>query len=325
FQRSLAGFQASYTPSPALNVLGGAEYWEDTGHTDPILRPWSFTQNPRLSYQNQSIFLQMGWTPGTWTATLGGRYDHNSQAGGCFVPRFALTRAWDGQHFKLLAAKAFRAPTFWNLDTSPHIKPERVRTLELEYGFKISEQAYLTLNAFDTRIEGFIFHVPISTPPFVTHLNGGALGTRGIEAELRFQGAWGDSRLGLESHRATARDIPEFQVPENSRYLVGMANLKLTFLANLRLTSTWTLCPSLTALGPRYTMEAAQGIQHRDSTSQINLVLNGSWPKVGVKTSFGTRNLTEARSGYATPQSSNVNDTLPNLGREYFARLGYNF
>jgi len=325
FQRSLAGFHASYTPSPAVNFLGGAEYWEDTGVTDPILHPWSFTKNSRLSYQNQALFLQMGWTPGTWTATLGGRYDHNSQAGGCFVPRFALTRAWDGQHFKLLAAKAFRAPNFWNLDTSPDIKPERVRTLELEYGFQISEQAYLTLNAFETRIDGFIFHVPIDTPPFVTHLNGGALGTRGIEAELRFQGAWGDCRLGLESHRATARDIPEFQVPGEPNYLVGMANLKLTFLASLHLTPTWRLCPSLMALGPRYTMEATHGIQHRDSSTQINLTLNGNWPKLGMKTSFGARNMTDARPGFATPQSSNVNDTMPNLGREYFARLGYNF
>ncbi|WP_005033790.1 TonB-dependent receptor plug domain-containing protein [Holophaga foetida] len=325
FRRTLGGFQANYTPSQKWNILAGMDYWEDTGITNPVLRPWSFSQAPRVTYQNQAIFLQMDWTTSTWTATLGGRYDHNSQAGGCFVPRLAVTRAWNGQHFKLLAARAFRTPTFWNLDTNPAIKPERIRTLELEYGFQISEQAYLTLNAFDTRIDGFIFHVPTPTPPFATHRNGGALGTRGVEAELRFQGAWGDCRLGLESHRATVRDIPEFQVPDESNYLVGMANLKLTFLATLRLTPTWDLCPSITSLGPRYTMEGGQGIQPRDSATQVNLVLNGNWPKLGMKASFGARNMTDARPGYATPQSSNVNETLPNLGREYFARLGYNF
>ncbi|MBP1628342.1 MAG: TonB-dependent receptor [Holophagaceae bacterium] len=325
FRRTQAGLQAQYSPSPAWSILAGAEGWEDTGITDESSHPWFSASGPRVSYRTLAQFIQVAWTVQDWTATLGGRYERHSQAGGSFVPRIALTRTWETQHFKFLAAKAFRTPTIWNLDTNPGIKPEHIRTFELEYGFQISDQAYLTLNAFDTRVLDNITYLPISSPPFIIIVNGGDLGTRGLEAELRFQGAYGDMRLSVEAHRATAREVQDYQVPGHPDYLVGVANLKFTMQANLRLAPHWFLCPSVVALGPRYTMEATRGIQPRDSSTQINLVLNGDWPKQGLKASIGTRNITGADMGLPVPQSSLVNETLPTLGRELFLRLGYNY
>ncbi|MBP1628343.1 MAG: hypothetical protein H6Q00_2818 [Holophagaceae bacterium] len=324
-RRTLGGVHLHYEPNPAWNILAGAEYWQDTGSTDPILNPWLSTKKADLSFRTQAVFLQTGWTRNAWTATLGGRYEYHSQVGGSFVPRMALTRAWDRQHLKLLASKAFRTPTIGYLDSNPDIKPEHIQTLEIEYGFQVSEQAYLTINAFDTQITDFIYHVLLPNPPYVYQLNGGTMGTRGMEAELRFQGAYGDMRLSVEAHRATAREVQDYQVPGHPDYLVGVANLKFTMQANLRLASHWFLCPSVVALGPRYTVEATQGIQPRDSSTQINLVLNGDWPKHGLKASIGLRNITGANMGLPVPQSSLVNETLPTLGRELFLRLGYNY
>jgi len=46
---------------------------------------------------------------------------------------------------------------------------------------------------------------------------------------------------------------------------------------------------------------------------------------MGLKTSFGARNITGAEMGLPVPQSCLINGTRPSLGGALFLRLDYNY
>lgn len=96
--------------------------------------------------------------------TFGARYDHYSDIGSAFSPRFGIThQVSDIQTLKLLVGKAFRAPTFSDLAVSnntaiqgnPNLKPETITTWELVWMGNWQHNS-LTLTAFDSCIDDAI-------------------------------------------------------------------------------------------------------------------------------------------------------------------------
>lgn len=131
-RRTTAGIQALWDPSKTVNLVAGFDTWRDEGRTTTNLL-WS-NQETTITYSNYAAYLQALWMMPVGNLTLGARYDHNSQFGSSFVPRFAFTKVWGGTHMKLLASKAFRAPSIENFELAKNVRPEKTTALELEVG-----------------------------------------------------------------------------------------------------------------------------------------------------------------------------------------------
>jgi len=128
--------------------------------------------------------------------TVGGRYDHYSDAGDRFNPRAALIFSpVDKLYFKALYGTAFRAPSFSELYTTnnsltsgdPGLKPEIVTTYELVAGYKPGKNTEASLTYFDTQVRNNIQLGATTSTGFARkYSNTGRLASTGLEASFRY-------------------------------------------------------------------------------------------------------------------------------------------
>ncbi len=161
--------------------------------------------------------------------TLGVRRDDYSDFGGTTNPRFAAV--WAARHdltLKLLAGRAFRAPTFTELYGinnpqslgTPDLQPERIETRELVFDWQMSFAWRFTLNLFSLRINDAINYVPDNAALYRAR-NIGEQDGDGAEFEWQYRS--GDWRwLGHASvqdlHDARTGSAPNTAAPEQKIY-----------------------------------------------------------------------------------------------------------
>lgn len=107
-------------------------------------------------------YLQDEWSLARdWTLTSGVRYDEYSDFGSTTNPRVALVWATSADlTTKFLAGRAFRAPTFLDLDSrnnpqligNPNLKPEQIETYEVSFDYRPSPVVRTGLNFFYHKI-----------------------------------------------------------------------------------------------------------------------------------------------------------------------------
>lgn len=119
-----------------------------------------------------SLMLQDEWQiAGNWHLTTGVRYDHYTDFGATFNPRFALV--WDVNEqltSKLLYGRAFRAPSFTELGVqnnsvnlgNSRLRPETINTVEWAFDYRPFSSLRTTLNLYYYRIEDLITIAPVS-------------------------------------------------------------------------------------------------------------------------------------------------------------------
>jgi outer membrane cobalamin receptor len=97
--------------------------------------------------------------------TAGVRYDHYSDFGGTTNPRAALVWSFlENADLKLLYGQAFRAPTFnelYNVNNpvligNPNLKPERIKTYEAAFAYRLNRFFAADLNYFYSEIDDMI-------------------------------------------------------------------------------------------------------------------------------------------------------------------------
>jgi hypothetical protein len=206
YMRNTGSVTALYDPISWLNITGGLEGYYDynefilqvTGYTDDAGKPLEnlfWNDKPEISFYNLAGFAQgLYRAPWGMNVTLGGRAERHSQYGYAFAPRFGLTQIIKDYHFKLLVSKAFRSPTIGALvlpfDTNtidnPQLKPEETWVEELEAGWRINKNSFLTVNLFNIDMNKPICYFDLGTvwgyqnQPTTT-------GTWGVEAEYLFR------------------------------------------------------------------------------------------------------------------------------------------
>jgi outer membrane receptor protein involved in Fe transport len=241
-----AGVTATMRATDWLELLGGGDYRLDESTDDIYEYPDPDTPDPEdtmptVSYYNVAGYLQgVARTP--WvSATAGARYEYHETAGDSFVPRVGLTRTFGPAHVKALYAWAFRAPNIENLGTGAGLVPERTQVIELEAGWRVSREASVAVNAYDTTIENTIAYAYDAEGE--GYRNGGQTGTRGAEAtfRLRRDGVAGDVGVSYY-HAADKNEVDLYRVPGRGDVLPGFAPLKLT--ATGRVDLPWKLSVS---------------------------------------------------------------------------------
>jgi len=321
--RTTVGLQGQWAALTTLDVLVGADLWKDEGKVSGDGSTWSNGKGT-IAYDNRAFYGQALWNTPIGNVTVGARFDHNSQFGSSFVPRFAFTKAWDVFHVKFLASKAFRAPSIENFELNPAVKPEKTTALEVEFGAQLG-RTFLAVNFFDLSVKDPMVYFYNSDTDAETYQNYEKTGSQGVEVDFQVRGDWGYLKSGLTVARAKDNKVPDFTVPGEKNYFVAMPNVKVTLLGNFKLGAGLSFAPSIIALGPRYTFESAGGPAKRESTALLNLMLHYRASSMPLLFTAGVHNATGANVGFPKAYQGVDGDTYPSQPTDYFLRLAYNF
>jgi outer membrane receptor protein involved in Fe transport len=154
------------------------------------------------------VYAQDEWNfTQDWTLTGGVRHDHYSDFGGTTNPRLALV--WDAAYnvtAKLLAGRAFRAPSFvelYNVNNpvalgNPSLQPETISTTEAAVSWQPTGTLQLNANVFHYKMRDIISYVN-----YVAQNTGSQTGNG-----LEFEASWDVSRkVRLSGNYAYQRSV----------------------------------------------------------------------------------------------------------------------
>ena len=333
-QRMLGGITATWDVGKSLNLLAGAEYFVDSA-TDTVIGFVDLGDPSRLtskvSYRDATLYgqalLETPWA----NISAGARYEYRSQVGGSFVPRLGFTKTFGPFHYKVLANRAFRAPSISDLATTPDVKSELTTVYEVELGYKLHPSLFAVVNVYDITIKHpfvYFYDSASGVDGYRNHDEG--LGTRGAEIELRFRSDRLFANLGYSYYTAAGKQqIDSLAVPGNRSVLLGFSPHKVALLAGLGLSRNLDASASASILGPRrfgyYAYDAGGSPLVRDFGSEVLLNAYLCYKDLfapGWFTGVGIYNLANTSTHLIQP-FNNGHSPIPGPSREIFVRIGY--
>jgi outer membrane cobalamin receptor len=281
--------------------------------------------------------------------SAGGRLDYYSTFGSSFNPRIALIlQPYDGGNIKVVAAKAFKAPSTYELSyafigqlINPDLTPENIYSAELEYSQRLGRNVVATAAAYANYIADLISleDAPPSadgTENVQFQNRNTPVGTLGGELEVRrdWKEGWmlAASYSFQQSRYLAAEGIDALLRFERSADFREVPNSPL-HLASLKgavpiLSRALTLMNRVTFEGQRYdTDDAADSptVQTRTEASLLwDIVMSGQDERWGLDYSVGVYNAFDTRS--RIPVSDEFRQrSIPILGRSFLAAAGVTF
>jgi outer membrane cobalamin receptor len=326
--RSLGNLTAIYNVSRYINVVAGAEYFEDFAR-DKGDSSYFSGGSTSVSYNNYALFAQGLFKNRLVNVILGARYDKHNVYGDAFVPRVGLTKKYRKFHFKALYSGAFRAPSIENINymTEEGIRPELTRVSELELGYQIGRKSLVTLNVFDITTTDPIVYLTDSLNNDI-YANSGASGSQGLEAEYRLRGKKGHLTLNYAFYTVSNKErIDAYKVSEQWNSLLAFANHKVNINASWNVTSNISVNPSASIYGTRwgYHFDADSGSAQLKQFKPLALVNVFAWyqsPVKGLQIGAGVYDLFDERFHFIQPYDGG-HAPLPGPSREILVRISY--
>jgi outer membrane receptor protein involved in Fe transport len=240
----------NWDATKSINIVGGIEYYYDYAKmlekTDSSLFYVHDTVNGEstVSLNNIAVYFQSIVKTRFVNLILGGRYDHHSQYSGAFAPRIGITKIWNDFHAKLLYSRAFHSPSFGNIEFEPGIKPEYTMVTELEAGYKINNNMYITANFFNINIKNPIIWY-INEYEEYGYKNDKKTGTVGFEVEYKMKYNWGYGYINYSFYKPNAGNtVGIYEVPDHENAYLGAPNHKITLNTSFKLNNTFNINPS---------------------------------------------------------------------------------
>lgn len=239
-RRLTASLTAIYEPNKLFRFVAGVEFWRENSRFENPNVNFVNGKNT-VTYHNIGIFGEGVLTTKYVNLTIGARYDKHSTVEGAFVPRIALTKAFEKIHFKALWAKAFKAPTILNINLAKdgRIKPEFFNVIEFEAGYKASAAFDIKANIFQTHLSQTIVDEHITSETFV-FINGASITSRGLEVESKY-GFKKSFLAATYSYYTLVRvgedHLADIEVSAENGISVGMPTHKFTLQAHGQFTN----------------------------------------------------------------------------------------
>lgn len=323
------GGMAVWQPREGREVTTGVEVVRDQARVSRDTPPSDYFANGRssITYENYAAYSQGIFDTRAGKITFGGRYENHSEFGSSFVPRASLTKSAGRFHTKLLASRAFRAPSIENIRLGSGIKPEETTVFEIEGGVKLSDTSLLTANLFDIGIvQPIIYSVDPATGQ-EGYVNSGRIGTRGMELEYRMRDRRGWATVAYAYYQARGHRGDSYSVPGQANALLAFAPHKLTARALVHVGTSWTFSPSLIVYGTRYGYASADAagnpvIHQFDPATLLNLSTDYVLPNGRVSIGLGVYDALGQNLEFIQPYRS-YHAPLPDTSREWVVRLHY--
>jgi len=189
-----------FTPAPSVSISVGGE-----GQLHPSVQQRGATETEGTYLDDEQDFAlaalygSLDLRPtSALKISIGGRLDYYSTFGASFNPRLALIlQPYDGGNIKLIAAKAFKAPSVYEQSyafigqlENPDLTPENIYSAELEFSHRLSRTVVATAAVYTNYISDLISLEDAPTSPDGTEnvqfQNTNTLvGTLGGELEVR--------------------------------------------------------------------------------------------------------------------------------------------
>ncbi len=278
-------------------VIDGTEGTVDGTLTDVTGTPSIFHLGASRTVVYLSVQDEWQFAP-DWIFTAGLRFDDYSDVGSTTNPRLSLV--WNTRHdltSKLLYGRAFRAPTFGELNAinnpatlgNPDLDPEIINTLELAFDYKPTPTLNVLFNIFHYEIDGLIDFVPDGNGGSLTAQNAIDQKASGFELEARWQLSRSIRLFGNTA----------FQNAENKDTgdkIADAPRKQLNLGANWKLTPHWSSQLDAYAIMDR-PRAAGDSREPVDDYNWVNLSIIGDKIFSNVSVQFAVRNLfdTDAR------------------------------
>lgn len=325
--RYTGNLHLDYVATSWLNVMAGAEYQFDQGRMvedDPdAYFDFEGEQSKTIRFGNVVFYGQAVAKTKAFNIVAGGRIDNHSQYGSAFAPRLGLTRVFGDFHAKLLYSSSFRSPGIGNILFEPQIKPERTHVLELETGYKINEQMFITANLYHMRINDPIIWFNADT--LYGYRNDARTGTSGLELEYRLKSHYVDAAIHYAYYTNGGKNtVEDYVVPTNERLMAGAAPHKAGMRLIINPSGRITVSPSAWLLGrlyaPGFNDDGEMDMREYQPSLRFNLFVNYQGRMfdfgLGVYDLFDSRQpRVQGYNGYMPP--------LPGHSPEIMLRLSY--
>ncbi|MBK8613008.1 MAG: TonB-dependent receptor plug domain-containing protein [Flavobacteriales bacterium] len=337
-QRASLGADLIWTPSPKWTVRSRVSAFRDQSrflnHTEG--NAFNATGTDRL------VALDAAWanevtTKRTWgQLTAGSRVEYNTLAELLFAPRIAYVGLFGPLHFKLQAAKAFKTPTFQNIDLAVNtggLRTESARTYEAEIGFRSQSRWDLSIVAFRSELHAPIVYVytEASGDSYINRTRSASDG-----AELRLRYTSGALQLFGSYGRYTAdtawTDLPEIELPQGTdKAFLGAPHQKATLTGLLKIGTQL----DLRAAGI-WQSEACSYAFRDDSETDLDLQLHPATLRLdmgigyrsrlveGLTLVAGCRNILDQRLELLSAYNNGL-AAFPLNGREWTLQINYRF
>ncbi len=277
--------------------------------------------------------------------SAGARVDSYSTLGGSINPRAAvIVKPYEGGNLKILAGKAFRAPSIYELfnvanggqKRSVGLKPENLYSAEVEFSHRFSTTVVGVLATYANYIENLIAQrdlpdATLAAPSYAYGNTESPVGTVGGEAELRREwkegwviGASYSFQKSRYLRSGSLGDVVAFKPASNLREVPNSPNHLGALKAGVPILGrALVLMNRISLEGPRADRndrEAPGAPAQRETPSALlwDIVLSGSEARWGLSYAFGVYNAFDSR--WTVPVSTEFRQaSMPQSGRTFLA------
>jgi len=246
-----------YQPGQKFNLVSGIEYFNDKGKCIDTSGFFYSTNTSTLTLNNISLFAEGTLKLKKINIIAGFRTEYNSSFGSAFAPRIGATGIFNNFHFKALFSGAFRSPAVGNIDVAARIENEKSFVSEIEMGYRINNNMFITANLFDISIKNSIVYydtgdawIPIDEWGY---MNADNAGSDGFELEYKVKYAKIFGSLNYSYYTQAFRSLPDlYVVPGHENSALGFSQNKITLNGGYQPMNNFTINPSFIFIGRKY-------------------------------------------------------------------------
>jgi outer membrane receptor protein involved in Fe transport len=335
FKGSWAGLEQRFvfSPSEAIDVtLGGEGQLHFQAEQRALDNEGVFLEpdEPKEDVRVGAAYAMVDARTQRLHVSAGARLDAYSTFGTSLNPRLAFVgKPYEGGNTKLIAGKAFRAPSIYELYyndggytqvSSPDLEPENVLSVEFEHSHRLAPTVIAGVGAFTTRTTDLIVSAGEGTmsDPIMYRNADAPLATAGVEATVRRE--W---RQGWMLEAGYTRQVARFLASDSLSDWLGFNKAPETRrVANVpgHLFSVKGAVPIVgraLLLGSRLTLESGRYDRYEldgdpeqsktDAFALWDVVLSGYESRTGVRWNAGVYNAFDWQ--YDLPVSSELSQT----------------
>ena len=330
------GISHNWEINSKLNILSGIEYYDNYLNLPENYKNYeeTFTNNERtISISNLTFYSQAIYFNDIINITLGARFDQSSEYGNSFVPRLALTKAFEKLHLKAMLSQSFRIPGGIIPNRIPDgvegIEPEKATNYEFEIGYRIGDNIYFGVNAFSVSFEKLISYGSDPATGLGTYVNSGTIGSNGVEAELKYKSKFINFLINYAYHSTANYDDESNIVPIDKDMFLGFSAHRLNSMINIKLKENMSFNISAMYFHDRYAYtHNARGVDMLERFSpELNLNSNFRLAKLlnnHLDITLGVNNILDSKLLYNQPYNG-AHAPLSSLSRAITLKLFYNF
>lgn len=323
-RRAEARVTAEYNFDSTYSILVGARYQMDQAKYNYDSTPMVFSYNGtnQVQYNNIAAYLQAKLNY-SWAQIIPGlRFEKHNVYGAVIVPRINITKRWKKWNFDLQYNEAFRAPSVFNIDLNPGIKPEHTYDKEIEIAYRVNPYSQIGLT---------LFHIDIKDPIVYSYSNGSEFylnesrtGSIGTEMEYRFKKERHQFSVNHSFYMANKNKVSIYEVPGKSQTFVAFPNHKVVLNYGFFTKGSFFMQISSVFYSQRYGFNAADSLYR--FKEQLLIAPSVGWRNLfnHLDVLFAVNDLLDVRYSFVQAYRSG-SDPLPGPGREFSVKIRYLF